>query len=76
MLLQTCRQNFLDKVKIRMGAVKARTLKKLVEQAEIAEKLAKKSESLTPKNRWGTNNKSHDTTESSDTTTLEVYGET
>jgi len=31
MLLQTCRHNFLDKVKVRMGAVKAHTWKELVE---------------------------------------------
>jgi len=43
----------------------------LVEQAEIAEKLAKKFES--PKSRWGINSKSHDTTKSSDASTLEVY---
>jgi len=30
-LLQTCRHNFLDKVKVRMGAVKAHTWKKLIE---------------------------------------------
>jgi len=43
MLLQTCRHNFLDQVKVRMGAVKAHTWKELVEQAEIAEKSAKSS---------------------------------
>jgi len=42
MLLQTCRYNFLDNVKVRMGAVKAHTCKELVEQAEIAKKSAKK----------------------------------
>jgi len=40
MLLQTCRHNFLDRIEVRMGVVKAYTWKKLVEQAEIAEKLA------------------------------------
>jgi len=40
-----CRHNFVDKVKIRMGAVKAHTWKELVEQAKIAEKSAKKFES-------------------------------
>jgi len=42
MLLQICRHNFLDQVEIRMGAVKAHTWKELVEQAEIAEKSARK----------------------------------
>jgi len=41
MLLQTCRHNFLDKVKGCMGAVTAHTWKELVEQAEIADKSAK-----------------------------------
>ena len=41
MLIQTCRLNFLDKVKIRIGAVKAHAWKELIEQAEIAEKSAK-----------------------------------
>ena len=40
-----------------MGAVKAHTWKELVEQAEIAEKSAKKFEPSTPKGKWGTNNK-------------------
>ena len=53
MLLQTCRHNFLDKVKVRMGVIKAYTWKELVKHAEIAKKLAKKFESLTLKNRWG-----------------------
>ena len=57
-----------------MGAVKAHIWKNLVEQAEIAEKLAKKFE--TPKSRWGINSKSYDTAEPSDTSTLEVYGGT
>jgi len=57
MLWQTCRHNFLDQVEIRMGAVKAHTWKELVEQAEIAEKSAKKFESFTPKGKWGMNNK-------------------
>ena len=42
-----CRYNFLDKVKVHMGAVKAYTWMELIEQAEIAEKSAKKLE--TPK---------------------------
>ena len=70
MLLQTCRDNFFDKVKVRMGAVNAHTWKELVEQAEIAEKSAKKFKPSTL--RWRTNNKGHDTTESSDTDTLAV----
>ena len=37
MLLQTCRHNFLDKVKVRIGAVKTHTGKELIEQAEAAE---------------------------------------
>ena len=51
MLLQTCRHNFLDQVEIHMGAVKAHTWKKLVKQAEIAEKSAKKFEPSTPKGK-------------------------
>ena len=57
MLLQTCRHNFLDQVDIRMGAVKAYTWKKLIEQAEIAEKSAKKFEPSMPKSKWEVNNK-------------------
>jgi len=53
-----------------MGAIKAHTWKELVEQAEIAEKSAKKFEPSTSK--WRTNNKGHDTAESSDTDTLAV----
>jgi len=60
MLLQTCRHNFLDKVKINLRAVKAHTWKDLVEQAEIAEKLAKKFKLSVPKNKWGVNTKGHD----------------
>jgi len=56
-LLQTCRHNFLDQVEIRIGAVKAHMSKELVEQAEIAEKSAKKFEPSTPKGKWGMNNK-------------------
>jgi len=36
-----------------MGAVKAHTWKELVEQAEIAEKLAKKIEPSVFKSKWG-----------------------
>ena len=57
-----------------MGAVKAHTWKELIEQGEIAEKSAKKFE--TPKSRWGINNKSYNTAESSDTSALEIYGGT
>ena len=53
----TCMHNFLDQVEIRMGAVKAHNWKELVEQAEIAEKLAKKFELSIPKGKWGVNNK-------------------
>jgi len=48
MLIQTCKHNFLDKVKIRIRVVKAHTQKELVEQAEIAEKSAKKFNSSAP----------------------------
>jgi len=74
MLLQTCRHNFFDKVKVRMGAVKAHTWKELVEQVKIAEKSAKKFE--TPKSRWRINNRSYDMAESPDTSALEVHGGT
>ena len=57
MLLQTCRHNFLDQVEVRVGAVKAHTWKELVEQAEIAEKSAKKFEPSTPRGKWGMNSK-------------------
>ena len=40
-----------------MGDVKAHTWKELVEQAEIAEKSAKKFELSMPKGKWGVNNK-------------------
>jgi len=39
------------------GAVKAHTWKELVEQAEIAEKSAKKFEPSTPRGKWGMNSK-------------------
>jgi len=52
MLLQTCRHNFLDKVKVCMGVVKAHTWKELDEQAEIAEESAKKFEPFVLKNKW------------------------
>jgi len=51
-----------------MGAVKAHTWKELVEQAEIAEKSAKKFEPSIPKGKWGMNNKGRsDMTQSSQT---------
>ena len=53
MLLQTCRHNFLDRVKVRMGAVKTRTWKELVEQSEIAEKSAKMFEPSVPRINGG-----------------------
>jgi len=43
-----------------MGAVKAHNWKELVEQAEIAEKSAKKFKPSTPKGKWGMNNKGRD----------------
>jgi len=60
-------------VEVRIEAVKAHSWKELVEQAEIAEKSAKKFE--TPKSRWEINDKSYDIAEPSDTSALEVYGE-
>jgi len=54
MLLQECQHNFLDRVEVRMGTVKAKTWKEFVEQAEIAEKSTKEFEPLVPKNKWGT----------------------
>jgi len=57
MFLQTCRNNFMDQVEVRVGAVKAHTWKEIVEQAEIGEKSTKKFEPSTPKGKWGMNNK-------------------
>jgi len=51
-------------VKIRIGVVKTYTLKELVEQAEIAEKSAKKFEPSVPKNKWGVNTKGRDAAQS------------
>jgi len=48
-----------------MGVIKTHTWKEHVEQAEIAEKLAKKFEPFAPKNKWRVNNKGHDATQSS-----------
>ena len=42
-----------------MGAVKAHTWEKLIEQAEIAEMSVKKFEPSMPKGKWGINNKGH-----------------
>jgi len=51
MLLQTCRHNFLDRLEVRIGVVKAHTWTDLIEQADIAEKSAKKFEPSVPKNK-------------------------
>ena len=81
MLLQTCRHNFLDRIEVRLGAVKAHTWKELVEQAEIAEKSVKKFEPSVPKNKLGINTKGRDATQSSqskgkETMTVELSGTT
>jgi len=81
MLLQTCWHNFLDIIEVRMGAVKAHTWKKLVEQAEIAEKSAKKFEPSVPKNKWRVNTKGRDAAQSSqskgkETMAVELSGTT
>jgi len=60
MLLQTCWHNFFDRMKVRMGAVKAHTWTELVEQTEIAEKSAKKFEPSISKNKRGVKTKGHD----------------
>jgi len=65
MLLQTCRHNFLDRIEVRMGAVKAHTWMELVEQAEIAEISAKNFEPSVPKNKWGVNTRRRDAAQSS-----------
>jgi len=65
MLLQTCQHNFLDRIEVHMGAVKAHTWKELIEQAEIAEKLAKKFEPSGPKSKWEVNTKGRDAAQSS-----------
>jgi len=57
--------NFLDRVKVRMRAIKAHTWKELVEQAEINEKSAKKFEPSVRKNTWGVNTKGCDAASSS-----------
>ena len=64
-LLQTCRHNFLDRIEVRMGAVKPHRWKELVEQAEIAEKSVKKFEPSVAKNKWGVNTKGRDAVQSS-----------
>ena len=60
MLLQTCMHNFLHRIENLMGSVKAYSWKKLIEQAEIAEKLANREEPAIPKNRWNFNDRSKD----------------
>ena len=63
-----------------MGAVQDHMWKKLVEQAEKAEKSAKKFEPSVPKNKWRFNNKGCDTAQSSqfkgkETMAVEFSGE-
>jgi len=53
MLLPTCMHNFLDRVKVHMGAVKAHTWKELIEQVEIAEISAKMFEPSVPRTNGG-----------------------
>ena len=65
MLLQTCRHNFLDRVKIHLRVVKSHTWKELVEQAERVEKSTKKFEPSVPKNKWEVNTKGRDAAQSS-----------
>ena len=65
MLLQICWHNFLDRVKVRMGAIKAHKWKELIEHAEIAEKLAKRFELSVPKNKLRVNTWGRDTAQSS-----------
>ena len=65
MLLETCRHNFLHKLEVRMGLIKAHTWKELIEQAKIAEKSAKKFKPSILKNNWGVNNKERDAAQSS-----------
>ena len=79
MLLQTCRHNFLDRIEVRMGAVKAHTLKEIIEQAELAEKSAKKFKPSVSKIKWRVNTKGRDTAQSSqskgkETTNVELSG--
>ena len=57
--------NFLDRVEVRIGAIKVHTWKELIEQAEIVEKSAKKFEPSVPKNKWEVNNKGRDAAQSS-----------
>ena len=63
-----------------MGAVKAHTWKELVEQAEIAEKSAKKFEPSAPKDKWGMNKARGDMAQSSqakgkETMSVELSGD-
>jgi len=81
MLLHTCWHNFLDRVVVRIGAVKAHTWKELVKQAKIAEKSAKKFEPSVFKNKWGVNTKGRDAAQSSqpkgkETMVVELSGTT
>ena len=55
-----------------MGAVKAHTWKDLVEQAEIAEKSAKKFEPSVLKNKWGVNTNERDAAQSSQSKGKEI----
>ena len=48
-----------------MGAVKAHIWKKLVKEAKMAEKSAKKFEPSVPKNKWGVNTKGSNAAQSS-----------
>jgi len=81
MLLQKSWHNFLDRVKVRMGAIKAHTWKELAEQVEIVEKSAKKFKPSVPKNKWGVNTKGSDAAQSSqskgkETMVVELSGKT
>ena len=81
MLLQTYWHNFLDRVKIHTGVVKAHTWKELVEQPEIAEKLTKNFEPSILKNKWRVNTKGRDAAQSSpskgkETMAVELSGTT
>jgi len=53
MLLQTCRHNFFDRVKVRTGAVKAHTWKEIIKQAEIAEKSLRSLSPQCPRTNGG-----------------------
>jgi len=72
MLLQACRYNFLNRVEVRIRAVKAHTLKEPIEQAEIAKKSTKKFEPSVPKNKWGVNTKGRNAAQSSQSKGMET----